>query len=215
MSQIQIFISYSSKDKKIAGYIKKNFENRYGFSVFLAHSDICAASDWEEVIIDHIKNCDFFLVLLTENYKGSDYTSQEIGMAVAWKKLIIPIKFEDFNPYGFISKFQAIPCNELTKENVDRVITTIFFLSINDGSYKKYREKAIDSLIVGLSKSTSFAETCYFVRILNKIDSLTGTQIKAISKVVKTNGQVGWEGFEVPAFKKKIFAEYKIDLDSL
>ena len=51
MSQLKVFISYSSLDKSLAGLFKQCFENYAGFSVFLAHEDISPALDWELKII--------------------------------------------------------------------------------------------------------------------------------------------------------------------
>jgi hypothetical protein len=44
-SKFRIFVSYSKKDRKLAGEIKKCLEE-YKLDVFLAHEDITASAEW-------------------------------------------------------------------------------------------------------------------------------------------------------------------------
>ena len=44
----KIFISYSKFDKKIAGIIKRCFEEYKDINCFLAHDDIDPGSEWEK-----------------------------------------------------------------------------------------------------------------------------------------------------------------------
>lgn len=101
-----IFLSYSSDDKDIIGQLKGYLEE-YGFDVFVAHEDIEPSSEWEKEIIKNLKNCHMFIPYLTNNFRKSKWTDQEIGMAVIRDKLIIPLQVE-LLPYGFISKYQSL-----------------------------------------------------------------------------------------------------------
>lgn len=104
MKKLKVFISYSSDDKFIGGLFKQCFENYAGFSVFLAHEDIFPALEWELKIIKNLKETDVVIPLITDNYRNSEFTDQELGMALALSKIIIPIKLSNINPYGFIKK---------------------------------------------------------------------------------------------------------------
>ena len=100
-----IFISYSKEsDGATAKAIKRDFRS-YGLNVFLAHDDIEVSADWSESILKQISNCPFFVPLLSSGFRKSEWTDQEIGIAVCLgKPIILPIKLEDIDPYGFISK---------------------------------------------------------------------------------------------------------------
>ena len=54
MSVIKAFLSYSTKDKKIAGKIKEEFE-KIGINLFLAHQDIKISKEWRKRIKTEIK----------------------------------------------------------------------------------------------------------------------------------------------------------------
>ena len=82
MNRLKAFISYSSKQKTIGGRFKHCLEHYCGYEVFIAHNDMPAASFFPEEIIKAIKNSDFFIPLLSEDFKTSDYSDQETGAAV-------------------------------------------------------------------------------------------------------------------------------------
>lgn len=109
---LNAFISYSSKDKKIAGIVKDALSN-LGINSFLAHEDITPSKEWQEVIVNQIKTCNIFVPIVTENFRESDWTAQESGAAFIKGMDIVPISAyfpgESFTqPYGFISKYQAL-----------------------------------------------------------------------------------------------------------
>lgn len=104
---LRAFISYSTKDKVLAGKIKTCLENS-GLSVFLAHEDLDISDEWMEKIVEELKSCHVFIPLLTDNYKGSDWTDQEAGYALAFDKKVCPLKVPH-NPHGFIRRKQGEP----------------------------------------------------------------------------------------------------------
>ena len=107
---LRAFISYSTKDKHLAGQIKTCLE-KYGLSVFLAHDDLQISDEWMDKIIEELKSCHVFIPLLTDNYKGSDWTDQEAGYALAFDKKVCPLK-GPHNPHGFIRRKQGAPVTE-------------------------------------------------------------------------------------------------------
>lgn len=99
---IKVFISYSTKDKLIGAKIKKILEN-YGIESFLAHNDIQVSQVWRERILKEIHEADVFIPVLSENFKESDWCSQEAGIACYRKILFIPLTLDDTTPYGFMN----------------------------------------------------------------------------------------------------------------
>lgn len=108
MDCISAFISYSVKQKTIGGKFRSLLTTYCGYETFIAHDDILGSAVWEEEIIKAIEKADFFIPLISSDFKTSDFTDQETGIAITLKKKIIPIKLEEVNPYGFISKYQAL-----------------------------------------------------------------------------------------------------------
>jgi len=108
--EINVFLSYNSFDKHLAGKVKAEL-SKYGLKIFLAHEDIEPSDEWREIIQKNLNDCDVFLMLLTDNCKNSNWTDQECGQAYSKEKFIIPIKVTR-DPYGFIEKFQAVTLNE-------------------------------------------------------------------------------------------------------
>ena len=107
MIPFKIFISYSDKDKELAGKIKNELE-KFKINVFLAHNNsIPVGSKWDVQIKNSIENCDIFLSLFTENFIESKWTCQEIGIAIGMKKSIISLKI-DVDPTGFLKEEQAL-----------------------------------------------------------------------------------------------------------
>jgi hypothetical protein len=134
-------------------------------------------------------------------------------MALAWSKIIIPIKLSDINPYGFIKKIQALKCRRNHSEIIDAVATTVFVLMENK-EFNKFKEIVIDSVIEAFNKSDSFKTTRIIIRILTKIKSFNSKQIDVLKKAIRNNGQVYNEIYALPNFKKMLKKNHKIVIDS-
>jgi hypothetical protein len=84
-----IFISYSQKDGEIAASLASRFDDA-GLRCFLADKSILAASEWDTVLREAIRNADRILVLLTPRSKDSLWVAAEIGAAWVLGKALIP-----------------------------------------------------------------------------------------------------------------------------
>ncbi len=187
MSPIKAFISYSSMQKKIGGRFKDCLTNYCGYEVFIAHSDMPGASIFEEEIIKAIRNTDLFIPLISNNFKTSDFADQETGIAVVLEKKIIPIKLGEVNPYGFISKYQALQHKTYQtaysiKDNVKELVLAIAQIGL---SYEPYQQKAINSLVHAFCHSRSFEATNATIEILSHCNLLTSAQLREIIYAIK------------------------------
>jgi len=142
LKTLRLFISYSSEDKHLTGEIKEELES-YGLDVFVAHDDIEGGDNWEEETKNNLNMCDILLLILSKNFKQSDYTDQETGMALAWGKKIISLKVE-IPPYGFANKWQAVSLRARKKYETD-----------NEGAINDACKKIIDTI----KKDDRFAPT--------------------------------------------------------
>jgi len=88
-----VFISYSTKDLQYVNYTKQLLES-YNINVYIAVYSTPPGS----VLTDHIKNniskCDLFILLWSSNSKKSEWVTQEIALANANNKPIIPVVLE-------------------------------------------------------------------------------------------------------------------------
>ena len=108
----KIFISHSSKDEIIVdGFIKNILMVGCGFrrtDIFctLDHTVIRTGDDFRNEIIENMRNCDYILFLISDNYKNSEVCQNELGAAWAMNgKRVLPFKFPhiNFNEIGFLN----------------------------------------------------------------------------------------------------------------
>jgi hypothetical protein len=122
---LRLFISHLSIDKFFAQSLKDKLLN-YGISGFVAHSDIEPTREWLIEIELALSTCEAVLALMSAKFHESNWTDQEIGIALGYGKVIIPTRM-GMDPYGFISKFQAI-----TFKTEEKVIDEIFSVLVKN-----------------------------------------------------------------------------------
>ncbi len=215
MESIKVFISYSSVQKNIGGRFKACLTSYCGYETFIAHSDIPGSLIWEDEIIKAIESADFFIPLISDAFKVSDFTDQETGIAVSLKKKIIPIKLEDINPYGFINKYQAMKYKKYQaydgiRDNIKELVLTIAQIVLND---KQYHEKAINSTVYAFCNSSSFDTTNATIKIMLNYDHFVSRHLDQIGQAIKRNPQIAG-AFGLLAFREFLHRKYKIAIDS-
>lgn len=177
---IQAFLSYSSKDKEIAGQVKENLE-KYGIEAFLAHEDIEVSEDWKEVIIKKLEDCEIFIPIISNNFKESDWADQESGIAFYQKKIIAPI-YIDKPPYGFIGKFQGEKLNSNVSMTCEKILETV----------KKYPvyDRIRDGFIAFFAKSAEYLEANERAQLIEGFEPYSEKQVKEIVSSFIDNPQI-------------------------
>lgn len=111
-SQKKFFISHSSIDKYIInGFIKEILKIGCGFKdedIFctLDSSAIRTGDDFRNKIIENMKQCDYILLFISQNYNMSDVCKNEMGAAWALGgKRILPFVLPgiSFDQMGFLN----------------------------------------------------------------------------------------------------------------
>lgn len=179
---LQIFLSYSTKDKEIAGQIKKGLEG-LGLEVFLAHQDIRPSVAWMDEIVRNLRGCDVFIPLLTKHFRRSKWTDQETGMAVVESKTIVPLK-AGIDPHGFLGRYQWL---RFKTDDVQKSCEDIV-LSIKDNKHLK--SKVQNSYIRSFLNSRSFVEANEKSEILEKMGPYERKQINKIALGSLANSQI-------------------------
>ena len=146
-------MSYSTKDRRTANRLKKQLEHLSGISVFVAPSDIKASREgWRKTIIKSVRESEVFLPLLTKNFRKSEWTDQETGIAVAQGKLIIPLRVGTTKPHGFLESY---PYQKISPRSLEKKLPDILTQVKDD---KKLREKLQWSFISCFNDSNGFPE---------------------------------------------------------
>ena len=108
----KIFVSHSSKDEIIVnGFVKNILMLGCGFrrtDIFctLDHTVIRTGDDFRDEIIENMRNCDYILCMISDNYKNSEVCQNELGAAWAMTgKRVLPFKFPNvnFSEIGFLN----------------------------------------------------------------------------------------------------------------
>jgi hypothetical protein len=120
----EIFLSYHHNDRELAGKIKRSLELK-GFTVFLAHEDIDPSVEWRDAIQEHLSSCTAVIAIVTRDFEKSSFTNQEVGIAMANDKKVIPLVFDirlkDLP--GFLEAKQAVPgSRHRLSRSLDRAI---------------------------------------------------------------------------------------------
>ncbi len=203
---MDIFISYSHKDKNTAGKIKHYLEHEFGVNVFLAHHDIQPTKIWIKEIIKGLKKANVLIALLTNNFENSNWTDQEVGFALCKEILIIPVKI-NIDPYGFQSQYQAY---KLKTNNIYGSCIDIAKIIVEEPNLKV---KLLDSLIKVFGKSDSFNRTENIIEVLWKFnDSYSKKQKNNIIQLAESNSQI-YSCYKAKKKLKIFIRKYKKDLD--
>lgn len=185
---VKVFLSYSTKDKDLATDIKEFFDE-LGINTFLAHQTIEASAEWRREIKKQLEKRQVFLALLTSNSHESDWVDQEIGMAIAFKKMIVPLPVQ--TPlYGFVADFQAVetrPASDFGKD----------FWRIVRGIVRRFpgtRSRIRARTLTALRRSRNFHKARDMIRILENVFSpLTRSEKVRIYRASTRNDQI--DGF--------------------
>lgn len=179
---METFISYSSKNKKTAGYIKK-YLDKFAFNCFLAHEDIPPQTVWPEEIIKALKRCDLFLPILSQGFIESFFCQQETGFAYCKEIEILPIMISK-EPMGMIADIQAI---RFDKNNYD---SSCWKIVKHVAIRTSLSETVLDALVKWFGESNSYdIATERAKKILNEFD-FSPNQVRAIRSYIKTNSQI-------------------------
>lgn len=108
----KIFVSHSSEDEIIVNSFIKNILmvgcglRRRDIFCTLDHTVIRTGDDFRDEIIENMRNCDYILCMISDNYKNSEVCQNELGAAWAMTgKRVLPFKFPNvnFNEIGFLN----------------------------------------------------------------------------------------------------------------
>lgn len=154
----KIFISHSTDDKDIIyNFIKEILKIGCGFrdeDIFctLDSTVIRTGDDFRDKIVENMKQCDYILLFISENYNKSDVCKNEMGAAWALEgKRILPFILPDisFDQMGFLNvvKQGASVSDKRKLDEFYDELCNYYSLNPDWRSFNKAKEDFINSLI--------------------------------------------------------------------
>jgi len=211
---IKAFLSYSDKDKHLAGRYKRHLEKYYGFQVYVAHDDNTPSLDWGPEIKDSIELTDIFITLVSKNSKNSCFVNQEIGIAICLGVPVFPIKIDKTNPFGFIYKIHGFPYIEDEDSAVLKNGSKLFsLLTSNKREFLDFGKIAIESAIYALLKSPHFKDTNIIIETLLETENQRGfnnRHLYRLKKACLNNYEIYGGAFAYPRLKKLLKNKYNV-----
>jgi hypothetical protein len=182
-SGYRAFLSHKTEVKKETAELSEGLKP-FGISAFVAHENIHPTKEWQDEIENALFSMDAFVALLTENFHDSKWTDQEVGFALGRGIPVICVKLGR-DPYGFIGKFQALPCNWASAP------VALARLLIK-------QPRMLDAYIAALPRCRSFEEGIVLSKVFSQIDHLTTAQADLMMETFNANpdllGSWGFNG---------------------
>lgn len=144
---LRLFLTHLSTFKGKTTALQKSLRV-YGISSFVAHVDIRPTKKWEQEIENALFSMDALAAILMPGFKASDWTDQEVGVAVGRGVPVIPI-MKGLTPYGFIAKYQGFDAEGKSIGEVSRALFEI--LIGNDQTSNRMWTAFVDTLVLSRS----------------------------------------------------------------
>lgn len=138
-----VFISYSSQDERLARFVASHLQEE-GVSVFLAALSLKPGDNWSKEIFKSLGASSWVLFLASRAACRSAYVQQELGVALAGQKNIVPVVWDmDVSELpGWIREKQALILNSVSIDEARR--------SMSEIARRIKKDKAMALLIAGL-----------------------------------------------------------------
>jgi len=108
----KVVISYSTKDIQFVEQVQQMLVST-SIDVFVAERSVLPGQSLSSEIISAIKSCDLFVLLWSKNSQSSEWVPQEIGIAKAAERQIIPLMLEPgLEPSGFIRDIKYLSVHD-------------------------------------------------------------------------------------------------------
>ena len=179
---LRLFLSHVSLHRAAVARLKGELRV-YGIDCFVAHVDIEPSREWQLEILRAVASMDAMAALLTSDFHASNWTDQEVGMAIARGVGLLPVRL-DVGPYGFMASHQALhgdlsdpPALALA---IARALTT----------NPRTAAAAAEGLTGALENANSFQRAKDIMDLLEVAPVLTYRQLDRITAAITGNDQV-------------------------
>lgn len=179
---LRLFLTHKATHKADAAQLKDEMKG-YGVCCFVAHEDIEPTKEWQREIERALFSMDALAALMTSDFSESNWTDQELGVAIGRQVPIIPVR-QGRDPYGFIGKYQGLPGSGKNPGALARDIYELLWTK------PTLRSRLTESLVARFERSSSFAHANILMGYLRRIESAAPRLIDRLERAVATNTQV-------------------------
>ena len=159
---MDIFISYSTKDKAVADDVCSALESR-GIKCWIAPRNIQPGTPYARAIINGITSAKILLLVLTPDSNDSEHVINEVDNAFNSKKTIIPFVVEEvaLNPElnYYLSRKQWLIAYPDYKSHLDKLVVAIADNLKLDIAKPSPKESS--------AEITAFKFSTHWIRLLN------------------------------------------------
>jgi TIR domain len=178
----RLFLSHVSVHKVAVANLK-SYLRILGVSAFVAHEDIEPTLEWQAEIDFALRSMHAMAALLTPEFHASNWTDQEVGVAVARGAMIVPVRL-GLNPYGFIARQQALTGDLAKPGELAPAIVAVLARPATTGQPMR------EALVVALEGATSFAAAKAVASVIEASQGFTPDQLRRIGMSIQANSQV-------------------------
>lgn len=180
--QVRLFLGHKSSYKKEASELKIALST-YGVSCFVAHEDIKPTKEWQTEIERALFSMHSLAALMTEGFSNSDWTDQEIGVAIGRCIPIISVRL-GMDPYGFIGKYQSLSCKSKSITQLAEALYNLLWMKPVLG------EQLTDSLVTSFENAGSYDDAGRLMSRLHKITNASPEIIARLESAPQGNSQL-------------------------
>jgi hypothetical protein len=196
----RLFITHVHTHKLLAAQLRTTLRE-FWVSCFVAHNDIEPTKQWQEEIELALRTADALLALLSDDFHGSCWTDQEVGIGIGTGLVVVPVKL-DIDPYGFIAKYQALKASGLDATALAAVVVDTLIKN------RRTHNKMALALATALRYSGGFNSSFVIMAALEKIPQATPEMIRLLSEAVESNYQVS-NAWGVPARVGRLLSSWR------
>lgn len=180
---VRVFLSHKSLVKVETKQLKDALA-LYGIAAFVAHEDIEPTEEWHQEIERALFSMDALVALLTPDFHDSNWTDQEVGIAMGRGVPTILIRLGK-DPYGLMGKWQGLGgCTITDSANMAIEIFRLLYKKLPDKS------KLFDCAVSTYAESGSFAESGWNVEhLLTVFETVTADQLQRLLVAYNENNQ--------------------------
>jgi hypothetical protein len=179
---LRLFLSHVSAQREFAGDLKEHLA-RHGIELFVAHADIAPSRRWLDVITSALRTAHALAALLTDDFRASEWTDQEVGFALCRD---IPIWLLQTNavPHGFMGQYQSLSCD---LSDADSLAGELFAqMMAHEESAAHIRR----GMVARLRWSSDFSTSIRLVRQLRFMTGFAQDELELLAEAPANNDQV-------------------------
>ncbi len=188
-NRFRLFLSHVSNEKQFLSELKIQL-TAFAIDGFVAHEDIEPTKEWVEQIEIALSTCDACSAVLTAGFHKSKWADHEVGFCLSRRILIVPVRLGT-DPYGFISRYQALSPQTKDPKLIAGLLFEIFI------KHDLTADRMARALVSQFTDSDSYAEAKTNEELLYKIETWTPDMLREVELAVNNNRQIR-ESFGVP-----------------